>query len=129
VNVGKIPGMVPANRDAIREAMYKDLGSHPNATTDLAKILGVAERAAYVISQIEKRTAVDSRDVDYQMYGVGKAEIRYQPKDVIENIVRKSSFFQAPYPPHYPTETRRDEGRDLRTYPPNYSIRQPRISN
>ena len=71
----------------------KDLGSHPNATTDLAQILGVAERAAYVISQIEKRTAVDSRDVDYQMYGVCKAEIRYQPKDVIENIVRKSSFF------------------------------------
>jgi hypothetical protein len=30
----------------------KDLG-YPNATTDLAKILGVAERAAYVISQIE----------------------------------------------------------------------------
>jgi hypothetical protein len=105
--------------------MYKDFGSHPNATINLAEILGFAGRAAYVVSQIEKWTAVDSRDVDYQMYGVGKAEIRYQPKDVSGNIVRKPSFFRAPYPTHYPPETRRDEGRDLRTHPPNYSIRKP----
>jgi hypothetical protein len=41
-NVGKISGMVLVNRDAIREAMYKDFGSHPNATTALAEILGFA---------------------------------------------------------------------------------------
>jgi coniferyl-aldehyde dehydrogenase len=89
-NVGKIPGMLLANRDAIREAMYKDFGSHPTAITDMVEVLGVAGRAAYVMAQIEKWTAVDSRDVDAQMYGSGKAEVRYQPKGVIGNIVRES---------------------------------------
>jgi coniferyl-aldehyde dehydrogenase len=37
-NIGKIPGMVLTNRDAIREAMAKDFGSHPTATTDVRKI-------------------------------------------------------------------------------------------
>jgi coniferyl-aldehyde dehydrogenase len=90
-NVGKIPGMVLANRDAIREAMSKDFGAHPTALTDMVEVLGVAGRAAYVMSQIEKWTAVESRDVDAQMYGSGKAEVRYQPKGVIGNIVRESS--------------------------------------
>ena len=89
-NVGKIPGMVLTNRDAIREAMSKDFGSHPTATTDMVEVLGVAGRAAYVMSQIEKWTAYDSRDVDSQMYGAGKGEVRYQPKGVIGNIVRRS---------------------------------------
>lgn len=53
-NVGKIPGMVLANRDAIREAMSKDFGTHPTALTDMVEVLGVAGRAAYVISQLEK---------------------------------------------------------------------------
>lgn len=76
--------MLLKNRDAIREAMAKDFGSHPTATSDL-EVLGVAGRAAYVVSQIEKWTAVGSRDIDPQMYGVAKAEVRYQPK---ENISR-----------------------------------------
>ncbi len=88
-NVGKVAGMVLANRDAIREAMSKDFGSHPTATTDMVEVLGVAGRAAYVMSQIEKWTAYDNRDVDSQMYGAGKGEVRYQPKGVIGNIVRK----------------------------------------
>jgi hypothetical protein len=87
-NVGKVPGMVLANRDAIREAMSKDFGSHPKALTDIVEILGVAGRAAYVISQLDKWTAVDTRDVDAQMYGSAKGEVRYQPKGVIGNIVR-----------------------------------------
>ena len=89
-NVGKIPGMLLANRDTIREAMSKDFGSHPKATADL-EVLGVAGRAAYVMSQIDKWTAVDSREVDSQMYGAAKAEVRYQPKGVVGNIVRKST--------------------------------------
>ena len=32
-NIGKIPGMVLANRDAIREALIKDFGAHPTAAT------------------------------------------------------------------------------------------------
>jgi coniferyl-aldehyde dehydrogenase len=90
-NVGKIASMLLTNRDAIREAIAKDFGSHPTATSDL-EVLGVAGRAAYVVSQIEKWTTVDSRDIDPQMYGAAKAEVRYQPKGVIGNIVRKSSL-------------------------------------
>lgn len=71
-NVGKIPGMVLANRDAIREAMSKDFGAHPTALTDMVEVLGVAGRAAYVMSQIEKWTAVESRDVDAQCMGKAK---------------------------------------------------------
>ncbi|TKA76939.1 hypothetical protein B0A49_02727 [Cryomyces minteri] len=86
-NVGKIPGMVLANRDAIREAMAKDFGAHPTAATDIIEVLGVAGRAAYVLSQIEKWTAVDSREVDANMYGTATGEVRYQPKGVVGNIV------------------------------------------
>jgi coniferyl-aldehyde dehydrogenase len=88
-NIGKIPAMVLGNRDAIREAMFKDFGTHPTATTDMVEILGVAGRAAYVMSKVEEWTKYDSRDVDPQMYGsTAKGEIRYQPKGVIGNIVR-----------------------------------------
>lgn len=89
-NIGKIPAMVLANRDAIREAMNKDFGSHPTAATDMIEVLGVAGRAAYVLSQIDKWTAVDYRDFDAHMYGNSKAEVRHQPKGVIGNIVRTS---------------------------------------
>ena len=89
-NISKIPGLVLKNRDAIREAMSKDFGAHPTAVVDMVEVLGVAGRAAYVLSQLEKWTAVDSRDLDPQMFGQGKAEVRYQPKGVIGNIVRKS---------------------------------------
>ena len=88
-NIGKIPAMVLGNRDAIREAMFKDFGTHPTATTDMVEILGVAGRAAYVMSKVEEWTKYDSRDVDPQMYGsTAKGEVRYQPKGVIGNIVR-----------------------------------------
>jgi coniferyl-aldehyde dehydrogenase len=88
-NIGKIPTMVLANRDAIREAMSKDFGSHPTAITDLVEVLGVAGRAAYVISKLDEWTKYDNREVDAQMYGsTAKGEIRYQPKGVVGNIVR-----------------------------------------
>lgn len=89
--IGKIPTMLLANRDAIREAMLEDFGSHPTTATDLIEVLGVAGRAAYVLSQIDKWTAADYRDVDPHIYGKGTAEVRYQPKGVIGNIVRKSA--------------------------------------
>ena len=97
-NIGKIPVMVLANRDAIREAMNKDFGTHPTATTDLVEVLGVAGRAAYVISKLDEWMKYDSRDVDAQMYGsTAKGEIRYQPKGVIGNIVR-TYISDTPYP-------------------------------
>lgn len=95
-NIGKIPGMVLANRDAIRDALSKDFGSHPKAATDLIEVLGVAGRAAYVLSQIEKWTATDYRDLDAHMYGGATAEVRYQPKGVIGNIVRESTPHSVP---------------------------------
>jgi coniferyl-aldehyde dehydrogenase len=88
-NIGKIPGMVIANREAILTAMNKDFGTHPKAAIDMVEILGVAGRAAYVLSQIDKWTAADLRDVDAHMFGDATGEIRYQPKGVIGNIVRK----------------------------------------
>jgi coniferyl-aldehyde dehydrogenase len=88
-NIAKIPPMVLANRDAIREALNKDFGAHPQAMTDMVEVLGVAGRAAYVLSQIDKWTAVDYREADSLMFGAAKAEVRYQPKGVIGNIIRK----------------------------------------
>jgi coniferyl-aldehyde dehydrogenase len=74
-NIGKIAAMVLTNRDAIREAMFKDFGSHPTATTDMSKV--------------DEWTKYDKREVDPQMYGAtAKGEVRYQPKGVVGNIVR-----------------------------------------
>lgn len=88
-NIGKIPPMVLSNRDAIREALSKDFGSHATATTDMVEVLGVAGRAAYVLSKLEEWMKYDNRDMDAQLYGSAKAEVRYQPKGVIGNIIRK----------------------------------------
>lgn len=86
-NIAKIPPMVLGHRDAIREAMSKDFGSHPVATTDLVEVLGVAGRAAYVLSKLDEWLAVSSRDVDPTFYGAARGEVRYQPKGVVGNIV------------------------------------------
>lgn len=88
-NISKIPVMLLSNRDAIRSAVAADFGAHPTAATDIIEILGVAGRAGYVISQLEKWMAYDNRDLDANLFGGGKAEVRYQPKGVIGNIVRK----------------------------------------
>lgn len=88
-NIGKIPAMVLSRRDAIRDAMHKDFGNHPTATTDLIEVLGVAGRAAHVLAHIDEWTAVQRREVDPQMFGSSTSEIRFQPKGVIGNIVRE----------------------------------------
>jgi coniferyl-aldehyde dehydrogenase len=87
-NIGKIPAMVLSNRDAIRESLNKDFGSHPQAITDMVEVLGVAGRAAYVLSKIDEWVKYDSREVDSQMHGAATGEVRYQPKGVVGNIVR-----------------------------------------
>lgn len=86
-NIGKIPGMVLSNRDAIREALSKDFGNHPTATTDLVEVMGVAGRASYVVSKLDEWIRFDNREVDSQLFGAAKAGVRYQPKGVIGNIV------------------------------------------
>ena len=85
--LSKIGPMLLSNRDAIRAALTKDYGVHPKASTDLIEMLGVAGRAQYVISQLDKWLAVDYREMDAHLYGQSKAEVRYQPKGVIGNIV------------------------------------------
>ena len=92
-HVRKIAKMVVANKDAIRQAMIEDFGWHPIALTDMIEVYGVAHRAEYVLSQMEKWTGVEGRDIDPNMYGGGKCEVRYQPKGVIGNIVRMSLLF------------------------------------
>jgi coniferyl-aldehyde dehydrogenase len=65
------------------------VGHHTQAHVDLVEVLGVAGRAKYVIEQLDEWTKHQSRETDAQMFGGGKAEIRYQPKGVIGNIVRR----------------------------------------
>ena len=88
-NIGKIPKMVLENRDAIREAMSKDFGSHPTAVTDFVEVLGVVARAQYVLSKIDEWTGTAYREVSPDLNGEATAEVRYQPKGVIGNIVRR----------------------------------------
>ncbi|KIV96109.1 hypothetical protein PV10_00013 [Exophiala mesophila] len=86
-NIKKIPEMVLSNKDEIREALNQDFSSHPAAVSDFVEVLGVVARATYVISKIDEWTASEFRDVDPQMFGKSKGEIRYQPKGVVGNIV------------------------------------------
>ena len=88
-NIKKIPEMVLNHKDEIREALNQDFASHPAAVSDFVEVLGVVARASYVISKIDEWTASEFRDVDPQMFGKSKGEIRYQPKGVVGNIVRK----------------------------------------
>lgn len=88
-NIKKIPEMVLTHKDEIREALNKDFASHPASVVDFVEVLGVVARANYVISKIDEWTASEFRDVNPQMFGNSKSEIRYQPKGVIGNIVRK----------------------------------------
>jgi coniferyl-aldehyde dehydrogenase len=54
----------------------------------MVEVLGVAGRAAYVISKLDDWIKYDNREVDAQMYGsTAKGEVRFQPKGVVGNIV------------------------------------------
>ncbi|MFN2616085.1 MAG: aldehyde dehydrogenase family protein [Thermoleophilaceae bacterium] len=85
--LGALAGAVVGHRDAIREAMSADFAVHPELFTDLVEVLGVAGRAAYAMEQLEDWMAAEERYVDPQLYGTGKAAIRYQPKGVVGTIV------------------------------------------
>ena len=82
-----VAGMIMANRDRIRQAMSDDFAVHPALFSDLIECLGVAGRAAYAISQLDRWTADEPRDADPGVFGTARAFIRYQPKGVIGNIV------------------------------------------
>ncbi len=82
-----LAGMMMANRDRIRTAMSDDFAVHPELFTDLIECLGIAGRAAYAMTQLETWMRDDERELDPQMFGTGRAFVRYQPKGVVGNIV------------------------------------------
>ena len=85
--LGALAAAVMGHRDAIREAMSADFAVHPALFTDMVEVLGVAGRAAFAMEQLEQWMAPQERHVDPQLYGSGRAAIRYQPKGVIGTIV------------------------------------------
>jgi coniferyl-aldehyde dehydrogenase len=82
-----LAGMMLTNRDKIRAALKEDFAIHHALFTDVIEILGVAGRAGYALSQLDKWMQDEEREIDPAMFGTGKAFIRHQPKGVIGNIV------------------------------------------
>ncbi len=80
-------GMMAANRERISKAVAEDFGAHPVPASDLIEVLGVIGRAAYVLENLEAWMRPDERHMDAALFGSARAEVRYQPKGVIGNIV------------------------------------------
>ena len=80
-------GMMAANRERISKAVAEDFGAHPVPASDLIEVLGVIGRAAYVLENLEAWMHPDKRHMDAALFGSARAEVRYQPKGVIGNIV------------------------------------------
>ncbi|WP_458732894.1 aldehyde dehydrogenase family protein [Sphingobium xenophagum] len=85
-----IRGLVAAvmrNRKRIKDALHADFVWHPEAVADLIEILGIADRAKYVLAELPRWMADDVRPIDSQIWGSGQAVVRYQPKGVIGNMI------------------------------------------
>ena len=80
-------GMMVGNKDRISKAIAQDFGAHPKPASDLIEVLGVIGRAAYVLENLESWMRPDERHMDAALFGTACAEVRYQPKGVIGNIV------------------------------------------
>ena len=80
-------GMMVANRRRIGEAISSDFGAHPVPASDLIEVLGVVGRATYVLEQLEEWMSASPRHIDPGLFGTATAEVQYQPKGVIGNIV------------------------------------------
>ena len=79
--------MMAANRARIAKACADDFGSHPQGASDLIEVLGVIGRAAYVLEHLDEWMRPSHRNIDQATFGTATAEIRYQPKGVVGNIV------------------------------------------
>lgn len=80
-------GAVMAHRNDIKESMMSDFGWHPGALVDLIEVLGVGGRAEFALSHLEEFMRPEERDLDSNMWGNAKAQIRWRPKGVVGNIV------------------------------------------
>ncbi len=80
-------GMMVGNRERISRAIAHDFGAHPVPASDLIEVLGVIGRAAYVLEQLDAWMRPSDRHIDPALFGTATAEVRYQPKGVIGNIV------------------------------------------
>jgi coniferyl-aldehyde dehydrogenase len=86
-NLDKLCGMLLANRERIRKAMAQDFAVHHGLATDILEILKIVDTTVFVMSSLENWMRDEVREVDANMWGNGKAVMRYQPKGVIGNIV------------------------------------------
>jgi coniferyl-aldehyde dehydrogenase len=71
----------------IREAMSEDFAVHPELFSDMVEVLGMMSRAAWAAEQLEEWMKPEPRFVNPDFYGSGRAEVRFEPKGVIGNIV------------------------------------------
>lgn len=83
----RLIGMMATHRRRIGEAIAVDFGAHPVPASDLIEVLGVVGRASHVIAELEGWMRPSSRHIDPTLFGSATAEVRYQPKGVIGNIV------------------------------------------
>ena len=80
-------GMMAANRGRIAAAVADDFGAHPVGASDLIEVLGVIGRAAHAVEHLESWAAPSLRHMDPQVFGSARAEVRFQPKGVVGNMV------------------------------------------
>jgi len=86
-NLEALCGMMISNRERIRKALVEDFKVHHGLATDLLETLEVVDRAVYFMTNLEKWMSDEVRESDANLWGNGKAFIRYQPKGVIGNMV------------------------------------------
>jgi coniferyl-aldehyde dehydrogenase len=86
-NLDTLCGMLLSNRERIRKAMTQDFTIHHGLATDILEILKIVDTTVFVMSNVENWMRDDVREVDANMWGNGRAVMRYQPKGVIGNIV------------------------------------------
>ena len=85
--LGKLMGMMVANRERIGDALNADFGNHPKGASDLIEVLGIVGRAQYVLENLEAWMAPEPRHTEAATMGTARAYIQQQPKGVVGNIV------------------------------------------
>jgi coniferyl-aldehyde dehydrogenase len=86
-HLGALAGAIVGNRQRMHEAMRADFAAHPDLATDLVEVLSVIGRVMHAIEQLDNWAAPEERFADPNIYGTGRASVRYQPKGVVGNIV------------------------------------------
>ena len=79
--------MMAANRARIAQACVADFGSHPQGASDLIEVLGVIGRATYALEHLEAWMQPSERHMNPDVFGTARAEVQWQPKGVVGNIV------------------------------------------